>query len=403
MSKTATISVTPTKRQRAFLTAPERMRLYIGGIKAGKTFAGALEVLRQPAGSVGMVVAPTYTMLKDASFKTFRRVTDDQLIDSLNRSDLKATLCNGTEVLFRSADKPERLRGPNLGWVWLDEGAYCKAETWDVLLGRISLDPGRIWVTTTPRGQNWLYDVFGPENRGEDYALIRARTEENPHLPRNRIRDLRSRYTQKQARQELAGEFVAEGGGGVFQTEWIEEHRTSEAPDNAERVVIGVDPAGSHRPDSDDTGIVVTASHGDHAYVLTDASGTYDAPEWASRVRRLYDHYQADLVVAEKNYGGDMVESTLRAYGGKNLNIEMVSATRGKTLRAEPLAAPYEQGRVHHVGTFEDLERQMTTYDPQDKGAASPDRMDALVFALRELILGERQSEDWTDIRAVWQ
>jgi phage terminase large subunit-like protein len=401
MSSVATVKVDPTPKQRAFLTAPERMRLYTGGVGAGKTFAGAIEVFRQPAGSTGMVVAPTYTMLKDASFKTFREVADP-LLRSLNKSEMTATLCNGTEILFRSADKPERLRGPNLGWVWLDEGAYCKRETWDVLLGRVRLDPGRMWVTTTPRGQNWVYDVFGPPNRGPEQALFRAATTENPHLPDHHIEALRERYTQEQAMQELEGEFI-EVEGAVFRASWIDEHR-ADAPHEQRRVAIGVDPAGSHRPDSDDTGIVVAATGtGGDAYVLADGSGKYAPNQWAGRVRRLYDRYQADVVVAEKNYGGDMVESTLRAYGSETLKIKMVSATRGKVLRAEPLAAPYEQGRVHHTAVFEELERQMTTYDPQDKGAASPDRMDALVFALRELILGERQSEDWTDIQAVWQ
>jgi len=336
-----------------------------------------------------MVVAPTYTMLKDVSFKTFREVADPLLRD-LNKSEMTATLCDGTEILFRSADKPDRLRGPNLGWVWLDEGAYCKRETWDVLLGRVRLDPGRMWVTTTPRGQNWLYDVFGPHARGEEHALFRAATAENPHLPDHFIEAVRERYTQEQAMQELEGEFI-NVEGAVFRASWIDEHR-ADAPREQRRVAIGVDPAGTHRAGSDDTGIIVAATGpGGDAYVLADGSGKYAPNEWAGRVRRLYDRYQADVVVAEKNYGGDMVESTLRAYGSETLNINMVSATRGKVLRAEPLAAPYEQGRVHHTAVFEELERQMTTYDPQDKGAASPDRMDALVWTLTELLLNGRQ------------
>jgi predicted phage terminase large subunit-like protein len=381
----AEIKARPTLKQNAFLEASHRFRLFTGGVGSGKTFAGALATLRMPAGSRGMVVAPTYPMLKDASLKVWREMGDAVTVN-LNRSEMTARLIDGTEVLFRSADKPDRLRGANLGWVWIDEGAYCKKETWDVLLGRVRLKPGRVWVTTTPRGENWLYDVFGPDNRTEDHYLVRAATTENPYLPQHYIDSLRQRYTEQQRLQEMEGEFVTLQGA-IFRASWIDEGRVPEAPESLARVVIGVDPAGTHRPDSDETGIVVCAKARDGAaYVLEDASGRYSPPEWARAVRRLWDTYSADKVVAERNYGGDMVESTLQAYGGE-MGVETVSATRGKVIRAEPLAAPYERGDVHHVGVYADLERQMTTYDPQDRSAASPDRMDALVWALTELMI----------------
>ena len=390
----ATIDALPTPKQREFLEAEERFRLFTGGVGSGKTFAGALQTFAMPAGSRGMVVAPTYPMLKDASLKTWREMGDAVTVE-LNQSEMRATLVNGTEILFRSADKPDRLRGANLGWVWIDEGAYCKRETWDVLLGRIRLQPGRVWVTTTPRGQNWLYDVFGPENRTPEHKLVRAATTENPHLPQHYINALRERYTSEQALQEMEGEFI-DVSGAIFRASWIDSARVTDAPNDLTRVVIGIDPAGTHRPDSDETGVVVVAlGPSKDAYVLEDASGRYSPPEWARVAKRLWDEYSADVVMAERNYGGDMVESTLNAYGGQ-MHVKTVSATRGKVVRAEPLAAPYERGDVHHVGVYADLERQMTTYDPQDRAATSPDRMDALVWALTDLMLTDEPTPHYS-------
>lgn len=388
---TASVDVAPTRPQRAFFRSAARFRAFVGGIGSGKTFAGALEVLRQPGNTIGMVVAPTYTMLRDAAFRTLTTIAEPLTLE-LNKSDMRLVLLNGTEILFRSADNPDRLRGPNLGWFWMDEGAYCPPETWDILIGRLRLDPGRAWVTTTPRGKNWLYEVFGPEHGRPDQALFRAATRENPHLPAHFVAGLERSYTRQQALQELEGEFV-DVAGAVFRGGWIDAARMPETlPEqilpSMVRVVIGVDPAGTHRPTSDETGIVVCGldRKGD-AYVLADSSGRYAPNEWAATVRTLADRWKADRIVVERNFGGEMVEATLRAYGGANLPVKTVSASRGKTVRAEPLAAPYEQGRVHHVGVFADLERQMTGYDPRDTGSASPDRMDALVWALTELLL----------------
>lgn len=382
----ARVKLHPTQQQRAFLTSDSRFRLYVGGIGAGKTYAGAIEVLKQPPGSVGMVVAPTYPMLKDASYKTFIEIAEP-LIIAHNRADMTARLVNGTEILFRSADNPDRLRGANLGWCWLDEGAYCKRDTWNVLIGRLRLDPGRAWVTTTPRGKNWLFDVFGTAS--PNHSVYRAPTTSNPYLPQHYIDSLKARYTTSQARQELEGEWL-DVEGAVFRSSWIDDARIrpEDVPETRSRVVIGLDPAGTHRPDSDETGIVVccTDAKGD-GYVLEDASGRYAPNEWARAVRRLYDEYAADAVIAERNFGGDMVEATLRAYGGQHIRVKTVVASRGKAVRAEPLAAPYEQARIHHSGVFPDLERQMTTFDPKDRAAESPDRMDALVWALSDLML----------------
>ena len=382
----AVLTARPTVKQREFLEAPERFRAYVGGVGAGKTVAGALEVLRQPAGTTGIVAAPTYPMLRDVALRTLLEIAGP-LVRAVNRAEMTVELVNGTRALFRSADNPDALRGINAGWVWLDEGAYVRLRAWDVLLGRLREFPGRAWVTTTPRGRNWIYDRFGTSR--PDHRMTIAPTWDNPYLPPSFVGTLREAYTALQQRQEIGGEFV-ENVGAVFRPDWIEAGRRRDYPDLV-RLVIGVDPAGSHRAGSAETGIVVAGRGADgHAYVLEDASGRLDAPQWAARVGDLYDEWDADAVVAERNYGGDMVVATLRAYGGPQLRVITVNASRGKAVRAEPLAAPYEQNRVHHVGTaleFKILESQLTGWDPNDDGAVSPDRMDALVWALTDLLV----------------
>jgi predicted phage terminase large subunit-like protein len=160
------------------------------------------------------------------------------------------------------------------------------------------------------------------------------------------------------------------------------------APHSFERVVVGVDPATTFGPDSDETGIIVAArGHDQHGYVLDDLSGRYPPEEWARRAIGAYRRYSADRVVAEVNQGGAMVEATLRSVDPA-IPFTAVHASRGKMTRAEPISALYERGLVHHVGVFGPLEDQMTSYDGARAGG-SPDRLDALVWALTELMLGE--------------
>jgi phage terminase large subunit-like protein len=379
----AIVRAQPTVPQDRFFHSEARFRAFVGGVGSGKTYAGALEALRQPAGSAGMVIAPTYPMLKDASLKTFMEIARP-LVTDFHKGDLRMSLRDGKTILFRSSDNPDRLRGPNLGWVWLDEAAMMDPDTWDIVIGRLRLEPGRAWVTTTPRGHNWLYRTFSADER-EGYDLIRSSSRENTYLPGHYVEELQRKYTAGFAKQEIEGEFVVMEGA-LWGYDLIERHRTKGHPE-LRRVVIGVDPAGGG---PDEVGIVCCAEATDgHFYVLEDASMQGSPNAWAQAVATLAERRQADRVVAEKNYGGDMVASTLKT-AAPRLPLKLVTASRGKALRAEPIAALYEQGMVHHVGGFARLEEQMTTWDPTDTRAKSPDRLDALVFALSELALKPR-------------
>jgi len=174
-----------------------------------------------PAASTGMVVAPTFRMLSDSTLACFLELTrSGGVLRGFNKADMTAELVNGTRVLFRSADEPDRLRGVNLGWFFLDEGALCTQETWLILLARLREAPGRAWVCTTPRGFDWLFETF--VNCGSpDYAVIRSSTRDNPFLPANFVSRLESQYSRQWQRQELEGEFC-ELQGSIFKRQWFQ-------------------------------------------------------------------------------------------------------------------------------------------------------------------------------------
>lgn len=196
-----------TAPQRQFWRDGARFRLFIGGVGSGKTRAGCVEILRQPAGSVGMVVAPTYPMLRDATFRTFIELAQrGGVLASFNKAEMLATLIDGKRVLFRSGDDPDRLRGPNLGWFYLDEAALMNADIWPIMIGRLRERPGRAWATSTPRGFNWLYETFHRD--GSDYSITRSSTRDNNYLPDGFLRSLEQSYDTQWLAQEIEGEFL---------------------------------------------------------------------------------------------------------------------------------------------------------------------------------------------------
>jgi predicted phage terminase large subunit-like protein len=196
--------------------------LFVAGVNSGKTRAGAVEILRQPAGSVGAVIGPTKGMLSDSTIRMFLDLTRAAgVLRDWNKTENNALLCNGTTVMFRSADEPDRLRGPNLGWFWMDEGALCSHETWLIMLGRLREVPSRAWVTTTPRGfNNWIYNTF-VKMSSPDYAVIRSSTRDNIFRQHGFIERLEAEYPILFQRQEIDGEFV-DLQGSIFRREWFD-------------------------------------------------------------------------------------------------------------------------------------------------------------------------------------
>lgn len=370
----------------------------------GKTRAGAEAFcweLCKNAGWRGAIVAPTERDARDTCVEGesgILSVLPSMMVQSWNRSQGEILLSNGSRIKLFSADAPERLRGPQHHVAWCDElGAWRSAEALDQLrFGlRLGVQPVMI-ITTTPRPIPMLKEMLQQVGAG-GVVLSSGHTFENAaNLAPSALAELRRRYEgTRLGRQELYAELLEDVQGALWPRSLIEQHRVEAQlltkPDalTLQRVVIAVDPAVTSGAQSDATGIVaVGLGRNGHAYVLHDAT-CRDSPEnWARRVSELYHDLQADLVIGEVNQGGDLVESVLRA-SYAHLPFKAVRALRGKALRAEPVAALYERGLVHHVGFFAPLEDEMSSFVPgADYAQKSPDRMDALVWAITELMLG---------------
>lgn len=216
-----------------FVTCADRFSAFVGGIGSGKSFAGAVKALAEASSpGLGMVTAPTYSMLRDATLRTFLDLAGSAVRD-FHKGEMRALMAGGAEVLFRSTDDPDRLRGPNLSWWWGDEGSLYRDDVWPVMIGRLREGSGRAWITATPKGFNWLY-----QRRGE-LTLFQARTQDNPYLPPDFIASVEGSYTGAYARQELGGEFVT--FEGMVYDEWAADNETDTEPDPALPIELAFD------------------------------------------------------------------------------------------------------------------------------------------------------------------
>jgi predicted phage terminase large subunit-like protein len=348
---------------------------------------GALTV----RGSRWAVVAPTFTDGRDTCIEgesgllsvLRRRRPNVPWAKHWNRSLGEIILPNGSRVKMFSSEKPDALRGPQHHGAWCDEAAAWShpQETWDMLqFGlRLGTHP-RAVVTTTPKPIRLIRTLLADAST----TITRGSTFDNAaNLAPSQLDRLRTLYEgTRLGRQELYGELLTDTPGALWTLANIDEHRRSEHPPLT-RVVVAVDPAVTSGDDSDSTGIIAAGLGVDgHLYVLDDRTCRLSPDRWARTAIDLYDEHEADRIVAEVNNGGDLVTTVLRTIDS-SVPVRTVHASRGKRVRAEPVAALYEQGRVHHVGGFPDLEDQMTTWTPDSPD--SPDRVDALVWAIYDL------------------
>jgi phage terminase large subunit-like protein len=299
-------------------------------------------------------------------------------------SKRRLTWPNGAMATVYSADEPERLRGPQHDGAWCDELAswrFADAAWANLQFGlRLGQAP-RVVVTTTPKPIRIVKELLALEST----VVTRGSTYENRgNLADSFIQAVRDRYEgTRLGRQELYAELLEDAEGALWKRDELDDHRVRLAPD-LKRIVVAVDPAATSNEESNETGIVVAGVAKDgQGYVLDDRTCRASPLKWAERAVSAYHAFRADRLVAETNQGGDMVRTTIATVDPK-VAYKAVHATRGKLTRAEPVAALYEQGRVHHVGSFPDLEDQLCQWEP---GAPSPDRLDALVWCLTELML----------------
>ena len=297
---------------------------------------------------------------------------------------------NGAIATLYSAEEPDRLRGPQHDGALCDELASWRDPTaWDMLQFGLRLGQHpRTVIATTPRTTKLVRQLLARE--GHDLVVTRGSSYENrSNLASAFFSQIVSRYEgTRLGRQELLAEVLTDTPGALWTLDAIDQTRRERAPDLV-RVVVGIDPAVSSNEGSDETGIVVCGKDDrGHGYVIEDLSGRYDPAGWARAAIGAYYRHSADRVVAEVNQGGEMVENTLRTVD-TNVSYTAVRASRGKFTRAEPVAALYEQSRIHHVGGFPILEDQMIgfTADIDRAKFGSPDRVDALVWAITELMV----------------
>lgn len=301
---------------------------------------------------------------------------------------------NGARTLIFTADEPERLRGKQHDGLWADELGSWRygADAWDqAMFGlRLGADPQAV-ATTTPKPVKIVSDLVAQAKESDEVIITRGSSYANRDnlAPKFFNQIVRKYEGTRLGRQELDGELLEDVEGALWTISGIDICRVAKVPEGVDLsvVVIGVDPAASSGESSAETGIIVVArgSDGD-GYVLSDYSIRGTPNVWGGAAVQAFDDWKADHVTPEKNNGGDMVVSTLQTIR-PTLPINPVWASRGKATRAEPISALYEQGRVHHVGVFPELEEQMTSWIP---GMKSPDRMDALVWALTDVALNDQ-------------
>lgn len=387
-----------------------RTWLYVAGRGAGKTRAGA-EWIREKVRAGAMIahlIAPTAADARDVmvtGISGLLSICEDT--DTLaggkplgrptyEPSKRRVVWPNGAQAILFSAEEPERLRGPQCEALWADElAAWSHLETtWDMAMFglRLGSDP-QAMVTTTPKPLPLLKRLMVEPTS----VVTRGSTYDNAaNLATTFLERMRETYEgTRLGRQELMAEILDDLPGALWARDMIEGARVSQAPELV-RVVVAVDPSGTSGGTGDDVGIVVAGKGEDgRVYVLADRTLNASPAEWSAAAVKAYHAFGADCLVAERNFGGAMVESTIRT-ADPDVAYREVTASRGKAVRAEPVAALYEQGRVSHVGGLPALEDQMMMMGRDGyAGEGSPDRVDALVWAVTELVLKGRSRFQW--------
>lgn len=399
----------------SLLGAGRNILLY-GGSRSGKTFILVYAVLYRAL----KVPGSRHAILRNHANSVRQAIVNDTLPKvsrlcfpgleyKLNRSDLYLTLPNRSEIWFSGLEKAERsekILGREFATLYynecseIDYGAVQLAQT--RLAQKSDLRLRAFFDCNPPGRRHWTYKLFiekrdpltnTPLRFPDHYLCMQMNPGGNrANLPDGYIEERLEGLSFRQRERFLKGEFLADLDGALWSLELIERNRLSLPRRSLDRVVVGVDPAVTG--DNDYTGIVVCGRDGDgEYYVLADRSLKGTPLEWSKAVVSAYHEFGADRIIGESNNGGDLIELALRGID-ENISYKKVTASRGKLVRAEPVAALYERGKVHHLGVFPELEDQLTSYVP-GHFAGSPDRMDALVWAITELLRSSGRGERW--------
>ena len=390
------------------LTGPSRYVLLFGGSRSGKTFILVYAILvraLRAAGSRHAILrlhgnSVRQSVLLDTLPKV-AKLAFPGLKFKESRQDQFVRLPNHSEIWFAGVDGEERvdkILGKEFATIYFNECSEIGYEAVNTVLTRLAQRTAlrnRAYFDCNPAGKShWSYKLF-VEKRDpvsglalpfpQNYASMQLNPAENrENLPEGYLEETLAGLSERQRMRFLEGRWLDDFAGALWTQEMIERDRVEAPPEEFERIIVGVDPAVSSGRDADETGIVTVArGRNRHFYVLSDASMTGRPTEWAGRAVAEYHRFHADRIAGEVNNGGDLIETVLRSIDA-DVSFRAVRAMRGKIERAEPVAALYEQRRVHHLGRFPELEEQMTTFRPES--GDSPDRLDALVWAVTMLM-----------------
>jgi hypothetical protein len=388
---------TPHGKQRAFISSPAKRKVIRAGRRGGKTVGvGIFAVEKFLEGNRILYAVPTSEQV-DRFWTTITRALYEPIkagIFKKNETEHIIEL-SGTEQRIRAktAWNADTLRGDYGDELIFDEYQLMNEDSWGVVGAPMLLDNnGNATFVYTPPSLHTrsvskardpqhaakLFKRASLDNTGR-WAAFHFTSHDNPYLSREALSEITGDMTNLAYRMEIMAEDIDEVPGALWKRENIDNSRVTKAPDLS-RIVVGVDPSATST--GDEAGIVTCGMDGDQFYTLADDSVQGSPDTWARAAVTAYYRFMADCIVAEKNNGGEMVESVIRQVD-PNINVKLVWASRGKAIRAEPIAAISEQGRDHHVGVFAQLEDELCMWMPGD---ASPNRLDAKVWAMTSLL-----------------
>lgn len=404
----------PHGQQRGFIDHEAKRKIIRAGRRWGKTVAAAIcAVEKFRAGRRILYAAPTSDQLQRFWITVTRAMQEPIARKAYYKNETEHIIERpGTEnrIKAKTAWNADSLRGDYADHLILDEFQLMNEDTWSVVGAPMLLDNNgdAIFIYTPPSlSSRSASKANDPQHAAKMFARYKAYQDkgnprfaafhfgsmENPHISKRALAEITQDMTSLAYRMEILAEDVNEAPGALWTRKAIDDHRVEVAPD-LDRVVVAIDP--SITAEGDEAGIVAagTVKQTRESYVLEDWSLQGSPLTWAGAAVRLYHDLQADCIVAESNQGGEMV-STVISQVDSSVPVRLVHASRGKATRAEPIAAQYEQGRAHHVGGFEALEDEMCLWMP---GNPSPNRMDALVWAMTELMAGTGSYFDGADL-----
>lgn len=379
------------------LISNNEITLLEGGGRSGKTIIALYTILVRSLkvpGSRHLIVRFRFAHIKQAicydTMPKLLKLTGQEKNFNLQKSDWFYQCKNGSTIWVGGLDDKERtekILGNEYSTAFINEASQISYDSFEVLLTRMNpckeLKAKIIIDYNPPSILHWGYKIFhkrkfpdGKPVPESNFAKIKMNPVDNPYKDKDYIKRL-SLLSESKRRRFIEGEYSLDSGL-LWKRAWVKYE--NQIPESLFRVVVAVDPSGSEL--GDEIGIIVVGLFEEFFYVLDDFSLHGSPKTWSMEVAAAYEKWNADLVVAEKNFGGDMVESTIRS-AKRDMNIKLITSSRGKIVRAEPVSALYERGLVFHRTQFNELEDEMCTYEPgKDK---SPNRMDSLVFAINEL------------------